>query len=508
MKEKKKANWRNSIKKYATQSLRCFEPESLADLQYIIQLAEKNGHKVRAVGSGHSFSDIAITGEFMVNPKKLNQQLPLNLEWLKDQSQFETLVNVQAGMTLQKFNKMMDEQDLCVPNMGAIDNQTLAGAIATGTHGSGIGLEALSGMVRSMVLVTEGGKIYRVEPNNGVTNPATYNEEGVILIQDDDKFYSSLVSLGCMGIIYSYILELEPMYWLEEIKEYTLWSRIKDKLVDQSLLYKDFPHKNNPHRVLSIQLSPHPFTRGKYKGEYPCMVVRMNKLDGEPIRRSLGQRWRSPSVIFGNFFLSYWITKAIVKLLPSRIPGIVRNSIRLLWDSTYVNKGYKVLHQGAELIKNKAYDAEYAFKINPKGNEPHFTEVVEALLAKARQLSEEYKLYQTTPIGIRFVKKSKAYLTPEYNRDVAYIDAATLVVGRSSDEMLDQYQHVMIANGGIPHWGKISNGIIGKPQIILQNYPKLRRWQDTLRFFSPNKMFLNNFIKRLQLDSLSVSARV
>lgn len=504
MKEKKKTTWKNTINKYSTQSLRYFEPECLEDLRKIIQLADKHGKKVRAVGSGHSFSDIAITDQFMVSLKHLNQQLPLDLIWLKDQSRFRTLVNVEAGITIEQFNKEMEEKELCIPNMGGIDNQTLAGAIATGTHGSGIGLPAIHGMVRSMVLVSEGGNAYRVEPKKGITNPDTYDEEGIILIQDDNKFYSALVSLGCMGIIYSYIVELEPMYWLEERKEYTIWSRVKPKLLNKSLLYKDHPYNRNPHRMVAIQLSPYPLTSGKFKGEYPCIVVKMDKLDGEPIRRSLSQKWRSPSVILGNFRISYWITKLMVRLFPKQIPGIVKNSIRLLWDGTYVDKGYKVLHQGAELIKSKAYDAEYAFRINRKPSDPHYTEVVEELLAKAQYLKEERKLYQSAPIGIRFVKGSKAYLTPECNRDVAYIDTPTLVKGHSSDEILDEYQDIMITGGGIPHWGKISNRIIGKPEIILNNYPKLEQWQETLRFFSPKKMFLNKFIKRLQLDSLPV----
>lgn len=508
MTEKKKTTWKNTIKKYSTQSLRYFEPESLQDLRDIILKAEKNKHKVRAVGSGHSFSDIAITGECMVSLKHLNRELPLDLIWLKDQSKFTTLVNVEAGITIEQFNKEMEEKDLCIPNMGGIDNQTLAGAIATGTHGSGIGLPAIHGMVRSMVLVSEGGKAYRVEPQKGITNPATYNEEDITLIQDDDKFCSALVSLGCMGIIYSYIVELEPMYWLEERKEYTIWSRVKPKLANKSLLYKDYPYNRNPYRMVAIQLSPYPFTSGKFKGEYPCMVVRMEKLDGEPIRRSLSQRKRSPSVIFGNFRLSYWITKFMVRFFPKQIPSIVRNSIRLLWDGTYVDKGYKVLYQGAELIKSKAYDAEYAFRMNKKPGDPHYTEVVDALLEKARDLKDKYKLYQSSPIGIRFVKGSKAFLTPECDRNVAYIDTPTLVKGRSSDEILDQYQEIMIDGGGLPHWGKISNGIVGKPEIIIKNYPKLGRWQDALHFFSPKKMFVNEFIERLQLDSLAVSESV
>ncbi len=102
--------------------------------------------------------------------------------------------------------------------MGGIDHQTLAGAIATGTHGSGIELPPIHGMVKSMVLVAGDGNTYRIEPTNGVSDPALFNEAGITLVQNDDDFYSALVSLGSMGIIYSFILEVMESYWLEEKK--------------------------------------------------------------------------------------------------------------------------------------------------------------------------------------------------------------------------------------------------------------------------------------------------
>ena len=53
------------------------------------------------------------------------------------------LVQVEAGITIRHLNNELDKLDLSVINLGGIDHQTIAGAIATATHGSGIGLQAI-----------------------------------------------------------------------------------------------------------------------------------------------------------------------------------------------------------------------------------------------------------------------------------------------------------------------------------------------------------------------------
>ena len=180
MKIKYRATWHNTVKKEKTQPLKYFLPENLQDIQKVVNEAEPQGIKVRAVGSGHSFSDVAITEGYLVDLKRINHLLELREEWLKD-IDTSCLVHVEAGITIQKFNKRMEKRGLCVVNMGGIDNQTLAGAISTGTHGSGLELPAFHGMVRSIVLVSGGGKTYRIEPANGITDPDKHNEPDVEL---------------------------------------------------------------------------------------------------------------------------------------------------------------------------------------------------------------------------------------------------------------------------------------------------------------------------------------
>jgi len=89
-----------------------------------------------------------------------------------------------------------------------------------------------------MVLVAAGGKIYRIERTNGITDPAKFNEPGTELIQDDAVFYSAVLSFGSMGIIYSLVLEVRERYYLRQTKLPTTREELKKKWQDGIHLYR------------------------------------------------------------------------------------------------------------------------------------------------------------------------------------------------------------------------------------------------------------------------------
>lgn len=481
MKTTTKQVWKNTIKKYKVRPLKFFLPENINDIKQIISEAEQAGLAVRAVGSGHSFSDVAVGNQFLVDIKKINRLLSIDSSQLKSTSNPSVLVQTEAGMTIQKLNKELDKKDLCVVNMGGIDNQTIAGATSTGTHGTGKDLQAFHGMVRSIVLVASGAKVYRIEPKDGITDPANHHEDNVILIQDDDVFNSAVVSLGCFGIIYSFILEVLPMYYLREEKKFTSWNTIRNQLLDGSIF--------GDERGLMIQVNPY-----KVDGDHACIVVRHFLLNEKP-HRNVNDRIRNPKTFFGNVFLSYWFSVIRAYLAPHGTPKFLNSVLKSLKDERYENKGYKVLYQGAEFVKIRAYDSEYAFDMNQQN--PHWVNLVEMLFEKADQVRHINGVYQSGPTGIRFVKASTAYMCPDYGKDVMYIDSPFVRRTRGSDELLDYYQEIMIEKNGIPHWGKLHDKIVGKFNLIKKHYPKIEKWKEVMLRFNPTGTFNNNFSERI-----------
>ena len=156
MKVQFRKTWYNTVKKFHADPFRYIYPENIDDICDAVRKAEEEKLPIRAVGSGHSFNDIACGNGLMIDISKLNKILDEKPGCFSQPCTGNCYVEVEAGINIHDLYKQLDDRELSIINMGGIDNQTVAGAIATGTHGSGLGLPAVSGFVRSMVLVASG----------------------------------------------------------------------------------------------------------------------------------------------------------------------------------------------------------------------------------------------------------------------------------------------------------------------------------------------------------------
>jgi hypothetical protein len=164
-------------------------------------------------------------------------------------------------------------------------------------------------------------------------------------------------------------------------------------------------------------------------------------------------------------------------------------------DKIYENTGYKVMYQGVEYVKKRAYDCEFAFNMDI--HDP--MKALDEVMNKAKELKENDKIYQSGPFGIRFVKGSTAFLCPDHDKKrVCYIDMPSLKNTIGLDEMLNQYQDIILKNKeGIPQWGKIHNRVFSYPDLIKAAYPSLNRWLEVIHRLDPKETFSNDFFYRL-----------
>ncbi len=502
MKTSKNRKWKNVTKDYKLRVESCFFPEQLHDLSDIIQKAEQEGKKVRVVGSGHSYSDVAVPDHFMIDMRRLDKILPLKEEWIKpaylDPQKDLQLLHVQAGISIQKLNKALKKMKLGLINMGAIDNQTISGAIATGTHGTGLELPAVQGMVKQIVLVTHGGKVMRIEPTDGITDRDKYNNPNIELKQNDDYFNSVLLSLGSMGVIYSFIIEVRKEYWLEETKKLCFWSEVKPLLKDRSLFEKDAEGRQ-VYRGISVLINPYP---NEKENDHLCLIMRHKEVP-KPERRTLGE---SLPNILGRIggILPIGIIVAFQTLYeqPKKMPKLLDSALKSIKDKKYINVSHKVLHQGIELTKSRALSAEFAFDFYAQ--EPDYVDVVDQIIKKAAALSRE-GLYQTSPLSLRFVDQSPAYLALENQSPACYIDVPLLTKSPGRKRILQEHQDLVLIMGGFPHWGKINDRLdgINQPDLIRNKFPNLDKWEKVFNELNPNGTFSNRFTERLNLGKLT-----
>ncbi|HTF10454.1 MAG TPA: FAD-binding protein, partial [Asanoa sp.] len=179
-------DWRNWAGNQQT-AARVARPGSTDELAEIIKGSA--GDRVKPVGSGHSFTDIAVTDGIRLDITGLPGPVDVDRE--------QRRVTVPAGMTLATLNALLATHGLALPNLGDIDAQTIAGAISTGTHGTGAAYGCLSTFVVGLTLVTGTGDVLRCDAG---TEP--------------EVFAAARVGLGALGVLTEVTLQCVDAFTL------------------------------------------------------------------------------------------------------------------------------------------------------------------------------------------------------------------------------------------------------------------------------------------------------
>lgn len=177
-------NWAGNQR---TDPCRTVVARDAGDVVAAVQVAARDGLRVKAVGSGHSFTAIAVPDDVaLVSPSD---------PALVRVDAATGLVTVPAGLTLRRLNPLLWEHGLALPNLGDIDAQTVAGAISTGTHGTGARHRGLAAQVSACEIVLADGSLLACSPR-----------------EHAELFGAIRVGLGALGILVSVTLQAVPTF--------------------------------------------------------------------------------------------------------------------------------------------------------------------------------------------------------------------------------------------------------------------------------------------------------
>jgi L-gulono-1,4-lactone dehydrogenase len=468
--------WADYIGSRVWQPLRVFHPTTLDNVRSIMRQAAAEGCRVKAVGSGHSFADVAVTRDFLIDTHGLCKPLRLEHELLRPGVRTETLFETEAGIRVRDLNDALWNAGLGLVNMGGYDGQTIAGVISTSTHGSGIEFGPLSSQVESLVLVSANGKTYRIEPSDGITDAAKWaaRHPDIELRQDDDWFYACQVGVGCMGVIYSVVLRVRERYYMKEERTLSVWSQVKRDLLDGGVL-----RENSHYEVL---VNPYPTN-----GDHTCLITRRNPV-AEPDTSPLLRPHRNFLVELAAITPgASQLLLTIFNLHPPLTPTIIDSAMGAL-ARDYIDRSYYVFNIGAA-NDVPAYGSEIGFTMD------RYQAAVERIFEIAAQRQRVGQAYLTSPFSLRFVKASKAYMSMMYGADTCMIEFPVLKDSVGGKELLQQIETEMYAFGGRPHWGLL-NFLSGANDLIAAMYPKLPEWLAVYRQLNPNGVFDNAFTER------------
>jgi hypothetical protein len=478
-----RTTWRNHLGNQACDPLRIYEPETIDQVAEIVQQAEQTGVTVRAVGSGHSWSDVALTTGFVLATGRLSQVPAREPDFVRPEWSERRLVRAEAGIRIKALNAYLDDHDLALSNMGGYDHQTVAGVMSTSTHGSGITFGPLSDFVRSVDLVASGGRVFRIEPQDGPTDRAAYeahHEGRRVLCQSDHWFRAIAVGMGCMGVLCTAMLEVEPEYFLREVREFKTWNSVRADLEDGEVL-----ERNRHYEVL--------FSPYERKHAYPCLVTTRNYTDN-PRHRPFDKRTRNWLVELASAFpLTPHLINLLVDLRPSLSPFLLESAIRALVKDEYDNVSYRVLNIGAANVL-PAYSSEIGVPMD--GRHLDAVERIIEVAAERRRLGD---VYQSSPISFRFVKGSSAYMSMMNGRDTMMIELIQLTRSSGGYELLAAYEEALYALGGRPHWGQV-NTLTGSHGLLAKMYPRYVEWRDVHRELNASRVFDSPFSERVGIS--------
>ncbi|MGW2049090.1 D-arabinono-1,4-lactone oxidase [Streptomyces sp. NPDC001858] len=429
----KNGTWRNWGGNVAARPAREVTPASVDELAEAVRRAAEDGLRVKAVGSGHSFTSIAATDGVLIRPQLLTGIRRIDRD--------DLTVTVEAGTPLKRLNMALAREGLSLTNMGDIMEQTVSGATSTGTHGTGRESASIAAQIKGLELVTADGSVL------------TCSEK-----ENPEVFAAARIGLGALGIVTAITFAVEPIFLLTAREEPMPFDKV---LADFDELWTENEH-------FEFYWFPHTGSTN---------TKRNNRSAGprRPVSQVAG--WIEDEFLSnGVFQVAQWVGRAA----PATIPTIARVSSKALSARTYTDIPYKVFTSPRRV---RFVEMEYAV---PR-------EAVTETLRELRSMVERSRLRVSFPVEVRTAPADDIALSTASGRDSAYI-AVHMVKGTPYQGYFTAAERIFTAHEGRPHWGKVNTR---DAEYLAGVYPRFGEFTALRDRLDPDRRFQNDYLRRV-----------
>ncbi|HEX5331992.1 MAG TPA: D-arabinono-1,4-lactone oxidase [Cellulomonas sp.] len=430
--------WHNWARTEAATPTRVARPRDLDELVAAVRGAD--GLHVRAVGAGHSFTGAAVTDGVQVRLDALS-----GIERVTTQPDGTAHVTVGAGTHLSDLNVALAERGLAMRNLGDIDRQTIAGAISTGTHGTGARLGGLASQVVGVRVVTAQGDVVEASP-----------------AERPDLFEVARLGLGSVGLLAAVTLDVVPAFRLRAVEEPWALDAVLERLTGTDGLVEANDH---------FEFYWFPHTRR-------ALTKRNNRVpddDLEPL--SPVRAWVDDELLSNTLFAA---TNHLTAAVPRLTPRVNAFAARALSARTYTAPSYEVF---ASPRRVRFRELEYAI---PR-------DAVRPALAEIERWLASTGEHIPFPVEVRFAAPDDVWLSTAYQRESAYV-AVHQYIGLPYVRYLRAVERIMAGFDGRPHWGKLHWLDADR---LAQLYPRFTDAQRVRATADPDGVFTNDYLNRV-----------
>ncbi|WP_042473103.1 D-arabinono-1,4-lactone oxidase [Bacillus ndiopicus] len=426
---KRWTNWSNNIVSYPSTY---FAPTSIDAIGEIIKNM-KTKQTLRVTGAAHSFSPVAMPEETALTLHNLRGLLSVDTENLT--------ATFYAGTYLYEIGPLLAQHNLALINMGDIQAQTLAGVIATGTHGTGITLGSFSSMVTKWGFINGLGEYIEHER-------AT-----------DDLSEALHVSVGLLGILVTVTIQVMPLYSLHYVSE-------KVNLMEE---LKNFQHTIQAHRHVEWFYFP------------GSDLIQVKKMDAvEPVEQNKWERRLNEAnlqlVENGLFYL----ISELCKWQPRASASVSKLSSKLVSEGVRTDLSYRMFPSPRSVKFN---ETEYAIPLQ------HF----EACMEEIHVTMKSGKFDVHFPIECRTTKGEAGMLSPTQGNESAFL-AFHMYKGMDETPYFEWVRTLMKKYNGRPHWGKVNDY---HAENIRDYYPNFDKFAAIREVHDPNNIFVTTYFRRI-----------
>lgn len=432
----KNGTWRNWGRNQSCTPHQIVRPVSEEQLCSIVSQAREHGLRVKPIGAGHSFTGIGLTDDVFVDMSALTGVVGLNRSTKE--------VTVRAGTVLKDLNAHLWQEGFSMPNLGDIDAQTVSGAIATGTHGTGANRTSIAAGVVGLRLVLADGSVMECDHHTNA-----------------DVLRVARVGLGALGIISEITFRCDTAFKLEAVEETLTLDEVLDTFTELSSTNDHaeffwFPHTQNAWRKL-------------------------NNRTTDPISQPSKLKRFLADELTGNY--AFEALNRLGKAKPEMIPQLAGKAMEPGSHSRHVGSSHSIFCSSRKV---RFVEMEYSIA------RPALLEA----FGRVRRLLEGYEAkgrFISFPIEVRVLGADDIPLSPAFGRQSGYI-AVHVYEGTEFEDYFSAVEQIMDDYDGRPHWGKMH---YQTAETLAQRYPQWDTFVAMRDRLDPARVFANPYLDRV-----------